>query len=367
VTGWSQAKSSRGANLRAAASYGADLAASPHIAGKAVSNVMSPTDALDVVGIGNAIVDVIASADDDFLRRHDMAKGTMTLVDEARAEAIYAVMGSTVASSGGSAGNTVAGIASLGGKTGYIGKVRDDILGRAFRHDITAIGAAFRTPAATDGPATARCLILVTPDAQRTMNTFLGACVNLGPEDIDEELVRSAHVTYLEGYLYDQPSAQAAFHKAAEVAHAAGRRVSLSLSDPFCVERHRSDFLQLVDRHVDVLFANEAEITALFESDLDSAIARLRTSTELAAVTRSAQGSIIVTKESTIEVAVAPVERVVDTTGAGDLYAAGFLYGLTTGASPKECGRLGSLAAAEIISHVGARPYTPLRELAATR
>ena len=321
--------------------------------------------ALDVLGIGNAIVDVIAQASDEFVERHQMAKGTMTLVDEARAEAIYAVMGSTVAASGGSAANTIAGIASLGGKTGYIGKVRDDILGTAFRHDITAVGAAFRTPAATEGAATARCLIIVTPDAQRTMNTFLGASVNLGPGDIDEELVRSAHVTYLEGYLYDQPSAQAAFHKAAEIAHAAGRKVSLSLSDPFCVERHRAAFLQLIDRHVDVLFANEAEIAALFETSLDEAVARLRKTTELAAVTRSAQGSLVVTHASTIEVLAAPVTHVVDTTGAGDLYAAGFLFGLTSGASHAECGRLGSVAAAEIISHVGARPHVALSTLVA--
>ena len=318
---------------------------------------------LDVLGIGNAIVDVIAQADDDFVQRHGMAKGTMTLIDEARAEAIYALMGSAVAASGGSAANTIAGIASLGGRTGYIGKVRDDILGTAFRHDITAVGAAFRTPAASDGPATARCLIIVTPDAQRTMNTYLGACANLGPDDIDEALVRSAHVTYLEGYLYDRPSAQEAFHKAAEVAHAAGRKVSLSLSDPFCVERHRDAFLGLIDRHVDVVFANEAEITALFQTDLAGAVARLRKTTELAVVTRSAQGSLIVTNESTLDVAAAPVRSVIDTTGAGDLYAAGFLYGLTSGASHAECGRLGSLAAAEIISHVGARPHVPLSTL----
>ena len=323
------------------------------------------SDGLDVVGIGNAIVDVIAQADDSFVRRHAMTKGTMALIDEARAEALYAAMGSTVEASGGSAANTIAGIASLGGKTGYIGKVRDDVLGTAFRHDITAVGAEFRTPAATDGPATARCLIIVTPDAQRTMNTFLGASVNLGPQDVDEALIRSARVTYLEGYLYDQASAQEAFHMAAQIAHAAGRKVGLSLSDPFCVDRHRADFLALIDRHIDVLFANEAEITMLFETDLHEAVARLRGMTELAAVTRSAEGSLIVTNAATLEVAAAPVERVVDTTGAGDLYAAGFLFGLTSGASHAECGRLGSLAAAEIISHVGARPHTPLSTLAA--
>ena len=318
---------------------------------------------LDVVGIGNAIVDIIAPADDAFLEAQAMSKGGMMLVDERRAETIYARMGPAMISSGGSAGNTIAGIASLGGRTGYIGKVRDDEFGRAFRHDITAVGTVFRTPPATDGPGTAQCLILVTPDSQRTMNTYLGACVNLGPEDIDEELICSAQYTYLEGYLYDDPAAKRAFHTAAEVAHAAGRRVALSLSDAFCVERHRSDFLGLVDDHVDVLFGNQGEIEALFECGWDEAIACLRPLTELAAITRGPGGSVIVTKDELVEVTAEPVERVVDTTGAGDLYAAGFLFGLTHGASLRECGRLGSIAAAEIISHFGARPQTPLHTL----
>jgi sugar/nucleoside kinase (ribokinase family) len=318
---------------------------------------------LDVVGIGNAIVDVIAPADDAFLDAHGMAKGGMMLVDESRAQAIYAQMGSSIIASGGSAGNTIAGIASLGGRTAYIGKVRDDEFGRAFRHDITAIGAIYRTPAATEGPSTAQCLILVTPDSQRTMNTYLGACVNIGPEDIDEELIRSANYTYLEGYLYDDPAAKRAFHSAAEIAHAAGRKVALSLSDGFCVERHRADFLQLVDHHVDVLFANEGEVTALFECGWNDAIARLRQVTELAAVTRGAAGSVAFSKDEMIEIAAAPVDDVVATTGAGDLYAAGFLFGLTRGLSLRECGRIGSIAAAEIISHYGARPQTPLNAL----
>jgi sugar/nucleoside kinase (ribokinase family) len=322
------------------------------------------TATLDVVGIGNAIVDVIASADDAFLERHGMIKGSMTLVDERRAEAIYEAMGSTVITSGGSAGNTIAGIASLGGKTGFIGRVREDDLGHAYRHDITAAGASFSTPSATDGPATARCLILVTPDAQRTMNTFLGACVNLGPEDIDAELVASAQVTYLEGYLYDAPSAMEAFHTAADIAHRAGRKVALSLSDAFCVNRHRDAFLKLVEHHVDILFANQAEIAALFETDsLEAAIERLRGMIEIAVVTRGPLGSVVVTQEQTIEVAAAPVTHVVDTTGAGDLYAAGFLFGYTHGAPMHECARLGSLAAAEVISHFGARPQTPLDRL----
>ncbi|MGP6156652.1 MAG: adenosine kinase [Vulcanimicrobiaceae bacterium] len=321
------------------------------------------TQSYDIVGIGNAIVDVIATADDAFLARHGMAKGSMMLIDELRAEAIYADMGPAVESSGGSAANTIAGIASLGGRTAYIGKVRDDLLGRAFRHDITAAGATFRTPPAGDGPATARCLIFVTPDAQRTMNTFLGACVSLGPSDIDAALVESAQVTYLEGYLYDEPQAQEAFHRASALAHAAGRKVSLSLSDAFCVKRHRDAFLNLVHQHVDVLFANEAEVLALFETDrLESAVAQLRNCTDIAAVTLGASGSLVVSRDELIEVPAIPIPSVVDTTGAGDLYAAGFLHGLTTGAPLVQCGRLGSFAAAEIISHVGARPQTVLKD-----
>ena len=319
---------------------------------------------LDVVGIGNAIVDVIASTDDEFLERHGMVKGTMKLIDERQAEEIYAAMGAAVITSGGSAGNTAAGIASFGGKAGYLGRVRDDDLGHAFRHDITAAGVAFPSPAATQGPATARCLILVTADSQRTMNTYLGAAADLNPNDIDATLIRSAAITYLEGYLYDEPLAQQAFHEAAEIAHEAGRRVALSLSDPFCVHRHREDFLRLVDHHVDVLFGNEAEVAALFQTtDLDASIRRLRGMTELAAVTRGPGGSLAVTAGEVVEIAAAPAARVVDTTGAGDLFAAGFLFGLTRGATLPDCGRLGSIAAAEVIGHFGARPQTSLAAL----
>jgi sugar/nucleoside kinase (ribokinase family) len=321
------------------------------------------TASLDVVGIGNAIVDIIAHADDGFLTAAAMVKGSMTLIDEARAEEIYASMGPGVEMSGGSAGNTIAGIASLGGRAGYIGKVRDDLLGKVFRHDITSAGVEFPTPAAADGPATARCMILVTPDAQRTMNTFLGACVNLGPEDVDADLVARAQVTYMEGYLFDKPTAQEAFRHAARLAHAAGRRVSLSLSDSFCVERHREAFLQLIEHHIDILFGNEAEIASLFETaDFDAAVEKLRGMCDLAAITRGAAGSVIVTKDAIVEVPAAPVSRIVDTTGAGDLYASGVLYGLTQGKPLAECGRLGSLAAAEIISHFGARPEMPLSD-----
>ena len=321
------------------------------------------TASLDVVGIGNAIVDIIAHADDGFLTAAAMVKGSMTLIDEARAEEIYASMGPGVEMSGGSAGNTIAGIASLGGRAGYIGKVRDDLLGKVFRHDISSAGVEFPTPAAADGPATARCMILVTPDAQRTMNTFLGACVNLGPEDVDAALIARAQVTYMEGYLFDKPTAQEAFRHAARLAHAAGRRVSLSLSDSFCVERHRAAFLELIEHHIDILFGNEAEITSLFETaDFNAAVKKLRGMCDLAAITRGAAGSVIVTKDEIVEVPAAPVSRIVDTTGAGDLYASGVLYGLTQGKPLAECGRLGSLAAAEIISHFGARPETPLSD-----
>jgi sugar/nucleoside kinase (ribokinase family) len=317
---------------------------------------------LDVVGVGNAIVDVIATTDDRFLTEHGMSKGSMMLIDQARSEAIYAAMGAALIASGGSAANTIAGVASLGGKTGFIGKVRDDELGHAFRHDITAAGTLFPTPPASDGPATATCLVLVTPDSQRTLNTYLGACANLAAEDLDAGLIRSAQLTYLEGYLYDAPSAQNAFHEASVIAHAGGRRVALTLSDPFCVKRHRDAFLQLVDRHVDVLFANQFEISALFETDRrDEIVGRLRASTALAAITYGAAGSLIVTPDDLVEIPAAPVAKVVDTTGAGDLYAAGFLFGLTHGMPLPACGRLGSLAAAEIIGHFGARPQSDLR------
>jgi sugar/nucleoside kinase (ribokinase family) len=320
-----------------------------------------PNAALDVVGIGNAIVDIIDNTDDAFLAAHGMAKGSMALIDEARAEAIYEAMGPAIELSGGSAGNTIAGLASLGSRCGYIGKVRDDQLGGVFRHDITAAGVAFPTPAATSGPATARCLILVTPDGQRTMNTFLGACVNLGPEDLDEALIASARYTYLEGYLFDPPHAQEAFRRAARVAHGAGRKVALTLSDSFCVERHRDAFLDLLDS-VDLLFANETEICALFQTDFDGAVRAVRGKTALAAITRSEHGSVVVAGADVITAPAAPIARLVDTTGAGDLYAAGFLHGLTTAQPLADCARLGHLAAAEIISHYGGRPETPLSD-----
>ncbi len=322
----------------------------------------------DVLAIGNAIVDVLSHADDDFLDRHGLTKGAMTLVDADRAAALYAAMGPGVEVSGGSAANTAAGIASFGGNAAFIGKVGDDQLGEVFSHDIRAAGVSFASgPAAAEGEPTGRCLILVTPDAQRTMQTFLGASAGLGPDDVDEALVAASRVTYLEGYLWDPPLAKEAFVKAAETAAAAGRKVALSLSDSFCVDRHRAEFLDLVNNHVHILFANEAEITSLYEAgDFDEALQRVRGHCEIAALTRSEKGSVIVAGGEVHVLDAAPVGQVIDTTGAGDLYAAGFLHGYTRGEDPAACGRLGGIAAAEIIGHFGARPETPLAELAAT-
>jgi sugar/nucleoside kinase (ribokinase family) len=322
---------------------------------------------IDVVGIGNAIVDIIAHADEFFLVVEALTKGTMTLIDASRADALYGRMGAGIESSGGSAGNTMAGIASLGGSGAYIGKVRDDLLGHVFRHDITAIGVKFHTPPLREGPSTARCLILVTPDGQRTMGTYLGACVDLGPEDIDPATVAAARITYLEGYLFDPPRAKEAFRKAARIAHQAGRQVALTLSDPFCVERHRAEFRDLVAGEIDILFANELEICSLYETDnFASAAAAARGDVSIAALTRSAQGSVIFAGGEAHKITAAPVARVVDTTGAGDLYAAGVLFGLTRGLPLPTCGAIGSLCAAEIISHVGARPEAALDQLVAS-
>jgi sugar/nucleoside kinase (ribokinase family) len=319
---------------------------------------------LDVVGIGNAIVDVLAHAEDDLLIRQGLAKGAMTLVDAQRARELYAAMGPGVEMSGGSAANTIAGVASLGGRGGFIGKVGRDQLGEIFRHDIRANGVVFESPSAASDTSTARCLIFVTGDAQRTMNTYLGACIELGPDDVDPDLIAAAKVTYLEGYLWDPPAAKAAFLKAAKIAHQAGNKVALSLSDAFCVGRHRAEFRNLLREHVDILFANETEICSLWEvEDFDEAVKATRGQCEIAALTRSAHGSLILAGEKTHIIHAAPVAQVVDTTGAGDLYAAGFLYGYTSGRNPQECGRIAAIAAAEVIGHFGARPETPLAQL----
>ncbi len=321
---------------------------------------------VDVVGIGNALVDVLSQESEAFLAAQRLTKGAMQLVDESRARELYAAMGPAVEVSGGSAANTVVGVASFGGRAHYIGKVRDDQLGDVFSHDLRAVGVGYTTSAATGGPATGRCLIVVTPDAQRTLTTYLGASVMLGPGDVDKELIERATILYLEGYLFDPPEAQRAFHVAAGVAHAAGRRVALTLSDPFCVGRHRAAFRELVERHVDILFANEAEIRALYEAaDFDEALQQVRHHCAVAALTRSERGSVVVAGADVHVVDARRLGAVVDTTGAGDLYAAGFLFGLSRGRDLATCGRLGALAAAEVISHVGARPLTPLARLTA--
>lgn len=321
-----------------------------------------------VAGIGNAIVDVLVHADDALLGKLGLTKGVMTLIDAAQAEAIYEQLPPGIECSGGSAANTIVGLASLGGRGAYVGKVKDDQLGQVFGHDIKKAGVGFPTKAAEGGPSTARCFVLVTPDAQRTMLTYLGACVELTPDDVDEAVIAASDVTYLEGYLYDPPLAKRAFLKAADVAHKAGRLVSLSLSDPFCVDRHRAAFLELVQGHVDILFANEAELMSLYQtSDFDEAIRNVRGHAQVAAITRGAKGSVVVTAEDVHVVAAEAGIKVVDTTGAGDLYAAGFLYGFTQGRDLSTCALLGGLAAGEVISHFGARPERPLAELAAEK
>ncbi len=326
---------------------------------------MGPSGELDVIGIGNALVDVISHESDGFVSGLGLAKGTMHLIDEARAHELYDAMGPGIEMSGGSAANTIVGVASFGGRAQYVGKVRDDQLGEVFGHDLRSTGVAFETPAATAGPPTGRCLIMVTPDAQRTMNTFLGASVQLSPADIEEGLISRGRILFLEGYLFDPPAAQEAFRVAARMAHGAGRRVSLTLCDPFCVDRHREAFRDLVEHHVDVLFANESEICSLYEvGDFDSALQLVRRRCEIVALTRGPRGSLVLSGDEVHVVDAHPVERLVDTTGAGDLYAAGFLFGISQGLDLGSCGRLGSLAAAEVISHVGARPAVPLDELA---
>jgi adenosine kinase len=320
----------------------------------------------DVLGIGNAIVDVLARAEDDFLVKQSMRKGSMQLIDEKRAEAIYDDMGPAVEISGGSAANTTVGVASFGARAAFVGKVKDDQLGHVFAHDIRAAGVTFETAPASAGPSTARCYILITPDGERTMNTFLGAAQDLHPNDIDPDTIAATEITYLEGYLWDPPHAKEAFHKAATIAHGAGRLVALTLSDAFCVDRYRAEFLGLIrSRTVDLVFANERELHSLYETaDFDTALNALRADARLAVVTRSEKGCLVVTREQTDAVRATAVERVVDATGAGDLFAAGFLVGLARGADYRMAAQLGALAAAEVIQHIGARPETSLKMLA---
>jgi sugar/nucleoside kinase (ribokinase family) len=324
------------------------------------------TDAtFDVLGIGNAIVDVIAQATYEFLDTHDVPREGMRLIDTAEAERLYGHMGQAREISGGSVANTTVGVGSLGGRSVYIGKVRDDQLGEIFRHDIGAQGVTFTNAPAREGPLTARSLILVTPDGERWMNTYLGACVNLTPDDVDPDVVASASISFLEGYLMDSSSARDAFHKTATAAHQTGRRIAITLSDTFCVDRHRDAFRRFARDNADILLANEGELKSLYEvKHIDDAIEAARAEVETIAVTRSAHGSVVARGGEMHIVEAAPVARVVDLTGAGDLYAAGFLYGLSQNLPLAGCGQLGSLAAGEVIAHYGARPEVSLKELA---
>ncbi len=320
----------------------------------------------DVLGIGNAIFDVLVQTDEGFLSRHGMTKGGMALIDEARATSIYRDMGPATEMSGGSAANTIVGIANLGARAAYVGKVRDDQIGRLYTHDIRAAGVAFETRPASDGPATGCSYILVTPDGERTMNTYLGAAQELMPDDIDAAQVAASAIIYLEGYLWDPKSAKDAFVKASTIAHDAGRQVALTLSDSFCVDRYRGEFLDLMrGGTVDLVFANEAELHSLYQtSDFDTALTQWRSDTKLGVVTRSERGCVVASRDGVTAVPAFPIDKIVDTTGAGDLFAAGFLFGLVRGAGVEAAGRLGALAAAEVIQHIGARPQVSLKELA---
>ncbi|MGZ8735080.1 MAG: adenosine kinase [Acidimicrobiia bacterium] len=321
----------------------------------------------DVVAVGNALVDVLSNESEELLGLLDLVKGTMAMVDQDLSDSIYAALSPGVESSGGSAANTVAGVASFGGRAAFVGRIGDDQFGQVFSHDLAALGIAFDGPRAKgDGP-TGRCLVIVTPDADRTMCTFLGVASELSPDDLPVDLIDDAYFTYLEGYLWDQPSAKEAFRAAAARAHQAGRKVALTLSDPFCVDRHRADFLDLISGEIDILFANDDELRSLYEvDDFDTALQKVRNHCEIAAVTRGPQGSMIVAGDDVYEVAAHPVDAVVDTTGAGDLYAAGFLFALARGYDPVTAGKLGGLAASEVISHMGARPEVDLSDLAAS-
>ncbi len=319
---------------------------------------------MDVVGIGNAIVDVLVHKNDDFLNHHGIIKGAMTLVGENYSLNLYDVMDSAVEMSGGSVGNTVSGISVLGGKCSYIGKVRDDKLGNIFIQDLKTMGVKFNTSPTSTGSSTARSLVIITPDGQRSMVTYLGASVELGLEDIDEKTIRKHKITYLEGYLWDSPRAKEASLKAAQIAKKAGRKVALTLSDPFCVDRHRKSFRDFLEDYVDIFFANEYELNSLYQvENFDTALTKLGRGGNLAVITRSEKGSVIVSGENMYTIQAVPVQKVVDVTGAGDLYAAGVLYGLVNDYDLETCGKIGSISAAEVISHVGARPNANLREL----
>jgi sugar/nucleoside kinase (ribokinase family) len=329
-----------------------------------MQTVSTDTAEFDVLGLGNAIVDIVAYADDALVEELALARGAMTLVDWERMEFLYRRLGPAREVSGGSCANTMAAVAAMGGRAAYIGRVHDDELGRIFAHDIRATGVTFRSRPTRTGPPTARSVIFVTPDAQRTMNTYLGACVELAPDDVDEDLVTGAAVTYLEGYLWDRPEAKAACLKAVKIAHRAGRTLALTLSDAFCVGRWRAEFHELITAHIDILFANEGELTSLYQVEgFDDALQRVRKDVRFAALTRGANGSVIVRGDEVHVIDAVRPARLADTTGAGDLYAAGFLRGLTAGLDLATCGRLASACAARIIEEYGARAQTPLLPL----
>ena len=333
------------------------------VASDVVTDAARRSEDFDVVGIGNALVDVLTHEDDAFLTANGLTKGAMTLIDTDRVEVLYAAMGPGIEASGGSAANTISGVASFGGRAAYIGRIHDDDLGTVFAHDLRSTGVTYRCLPRPDGPPTGRCLIVVTADAQRTMNTYLGASELLGPDDVDAQLIAAAQVTFLEGYLFDRPEAQEAYWKASRVAHEAGRRVSLTLSDTFCVERHKEAWRSLVADQVDVLFANEEEALALYDvTTLDEVIELVRSDVDITAITCGPRGSLVVHGDEVIQVAAHPVPKVVDTTGAGDLYAAGFLFGLTSGRPLDACGRLGSVAASAVLGHTGPRPGLSLAQ-----
>ena len=330
-------------------------------------SVSPPAPTLDVLAFGNALVDVLAFAEDSDLAALGLEKGSMALCDEEESARVYDLMGPAVETSGGSAANTAVGVASFGGRAGFVGKVRDDQLGTVFAHDIRASGVQFDSVPAASGPPSGRCLVLITPDAQRTMSTYLGTAGLLGPDDVTEAAVSSAQYVFVEGYLWEEPSAKQAILKAADLAHAAGRKVAFTTSDAFCVDRNRAEFRELVSTQVDLLFANEDEITSLYETDdFDEVIELVRRDVAVAALTRGPKGSVLVTADRVEEIEAAPVDDVIDTTGAGDLYAAGVLYGVAAGHDLAIAGALGSLAAAEVISHIGPRPEVVLADLAAS-
>jgi sugar/nucleoside kinase (ribokinase family) len=322
----------------------------------------------DVIGIGNAIVDIIVRCDEDYLAKIDAAKGSMRLVGADDVKKIYTTMGPAMEISGGSAANTIAGVASFGGKAAFIGTVADDEFGKIFTHDIHSIGVTFDTQPIANGAPTSRSLILVTPDGERTMNTFLGISTSLNEMQLNHQLIEESEILYLEGYLFDEPQAKQAFRSALKTAKKANRKVALTLSDGFCVDRHRDEFIELIHAGIDILFANESEIKSLYQTESFGLAAKtVSNDVRLAALTRSEKGSVIFADGKSIEIASEKIPAVVDTTGAGDLYAAGFLFGYSKGFELPVCGQLASLAAAEIIGHIGARPEVSLAELARQR